>query len=478
MGGGGMGAGGAGGAARSSVGMGGAGGGSRPQIRSFTYRVTPHVPIRGGTVGTTRSTAGNQSFGMGAGGFGGGRGGGGMGMEEKPGSTRIIWILPEGSRVKKGELVCELDSAAFRDELTSQNIRHSQAKSWVDRAETILQVAEIELREYRDGVYPQDREQIAKYIENCRTQEAQAKLTYDWSLDMFKKGLRSAAQLQGDRLLEERSLITLNEAIEMERRLNQFTAPRIIKSLEAKIEAVRSDLLSQKAAFQIEDERLRRLERAISKCKLYAPSDGLLVYARTTSIWGRTEDQIMLGATVREGQAIFQLPDPSNMEVVAKISESKIAGLKPGMDAVVRVDAFPNRLFRGKVKEIAPIPAKASIVSDVNLYSAVVSIDAAGFNELRSGMSAEVAFNEGEKPEVLRLPLEAIRWVGNDAFAAVAESTGRLRWQKLQVGMMSPTHAEIVSGLKVGDRVSSVPETLNPPRLEIGVTAPLVAVAR
>jgi len=73
-------------------------------------------------------------------------------FDEKPGSTRIVSILPEGTRVTKGQVVCELDSSAFEDELQAQLVRWLKAKSWVDQARSILEVTEISLREYRDGI--------------------------------------------------------------------------------------------------------------------------------------------------------------------------------------------------------------------------------------------------------------------------------------------------------------------------------------
>ena len=91
--------------------------------------------------------------------------------EEKPGSTRIVSILPEGTEVKKGELVCQLDSSAFDDELKVQLIRFASAKSWLDQARTILEVAEISQREYRDGIYPQDLQLIRQYITTCQIEK-------------------------------------------------------------------------------------------------------------------------------------------------------------------------------------------------------------------------------------------------------------------------------------------------------------------
>src|SRR5690606_26093434 len=107
------------------------------------------------------------------------------------------------------------------------------------------------------------------------------------------------------------------------------------------------------------------------------------------------------GVTVRENQAIIQLPDPDNMQVQVKINESKINSVAEGMQATIRIDAFPDRPLRGRVKEIKPIPTPASVVSDVKLYSATVLIDG-GFEGLRPGLSAEVAFHLGARPEATR----------------------------------------------------------------------------
>jgi len=58
--------------------------------------------------------------------------------EEKPGATTIVEIVPEGKRVKAGEVVCRLDSSAFEDEERAQRIKHIQAQSYVEQANAIL----------------------------------------------------------------------------------------------------------------------------------------------------------------------------------------------------------------------------------------------------------------------------------------------------------------------------------------------------
>src|SRR5208283_2946040 len=255
---------------------------------------------------------------------------------------------PEGTRVKKGQVVCELDAAAFEDELQAQLVRWLKAKSWVDQAKSILEVSEISLREYRDGIYPQDLQLIRQYIQTCKIEKERSERNANWSREMFKKGYRTAA----------------------------------------KIKAVESDKKNQEASFQLETQRRDRLQRNIDHCTLRAPDEGILVYVNQTNGWGQVQQQIDQGVTVREGQPIFQLPDPKSMRVKARINETKMGLLRSGQRALVKVDAFPDRLMQGTVAEITAISTPVNgPFSDVRIYFAMVKIDQ-GNDELRPGLSA------------------------------------------------------------------------------------------
>ena len=76
------------------------------------------------------------------------------------GATTIISILAEGSRVKKGDLVCELDSASFRDQLANQKIATQGAEASYQNAKLTREVAEIAVKEYVEGIYIQDKATI------------------------------------------------------------------------------------------------------------------------------------------------------------------------------------------------------------------------------------------------------------------------------------------------------------------------------
>jgi multidrug efflux pump subunit AcrA (membrane-fusion protein) len=454
----------------------------KPTIRSFTYAVTPHTPLRPKTQTTTQQNTQQMDpmmmmggpGGRGPGGRGpGGPGGGPGGMMERPGATRIISILPEGTEVKKGDVVCELDAADFRDELRLQEIRYAQAKAWVEQAQSLLEVSEISLREYRQGILPQDLQLCRQYIVMCRTEAERTTRTYVWSKETAAKGYRSSAQLQADELGMKQAQIALSEAEGMLNRLEKYTSLKLMKNLEAKVLAIRSDKLAQEQSFGVESDRRKKLQQMVDFCTLRSPGDGKIVYANVPNRFGQIENPIQEGATVRQGQSIFYLLDPDHMQVKAKVNESKVRFIRPGQPVQIVIDAFPDRPLKGRVKDVTPIPAPATAAADVRVYYAIITIEGEGFKELRPGLSAEVTFLTDRKPKVTRVPVQAVRWFNERAYVAVAPAHGPAQksgstrravaewhWQPVELGDSNASYFEVISGLHPGETVLAHPENL------------------
>jgi len=391
--------------------------------------------------------------------------------DEKPGSTRIVEILPEGSRVKAGDVVCKLDSSSYEDEEKAQQIRFLQAKSYLDQATSMFEVAKISLEEYRDGIYPQDQQLVRQYMQTCELEKDRLARCLKWSQDMFQKNFRTAFQVKGDMLALEQAAIALSEAEGMLARLVKQTGPKILKSLEANVRAIESDMLTQAASFSLEKQRLERIRRNIEYCTVRAPGDGIVVYANQSLFFGMVNINIDQGVTLRQDQPIFNLPDSKRMRVKAKINESKVSMIHAGQDVLIEVEAYPDRPLRGVVAEVMPISIPL-LLSDVRVYYANVDI-LDGFDDLRPGLSARLVFDVATRRSVARVPVESIRWVSDRPYVALydrsAEKEGGQpwKWQPIQIGLSDRFFAEVLSGLKVGDRVVSLPGSLPPPGPEI-----------
>ena len=266
-------------------------------------------------------------------------------------------------------------------------------------------------------------------------------------------------------------------------RLTKFTGPKIIKSLEANVAAIRADLLTSRllqpggsaaGAAAAEHRALhgqgpRRRHRRLRQS------------GRLGRGWPPTV--IDEGVTLREKQPIFNLPDPQHMRVRAKINESKV-GAGPDRPArAIIVDAFPERPLKGVVAEVTPIsiPIRGS---DVRIYYANVDITE-GFDELRPGLSAEIPIEVERRPDVTRVPIESPS-AGSTTRPTSPSTTGAgrrvrpaaWRWQEIEIGLSDPGFAEVVKGLKPGDRVIARPSGLPAPKPERIAKSPGSVAAR
>ncbi len=420
---------------------------TRPAIRSFSYVVETYTPFR--------ATLPDQ----------------GVMPTRAPPAPEIISILPEGSRVKAGDVVCTLDSSALREALAVQQLRFVQAHAWVEQAKHTLEAEKIALREYQDGVLPQDIELVRQNIGICQMEQERAARNLAWARKALAKGFRTVSQVEADAAQLGQTEIALRDAQGMLERLVRFTGKRILKSRNARIQAIFADMLSLEASYRLERERLKRIEAMIANCIMRAPRDGIVVYADQSGGSGLVDGQIREGLPVRPSQPIFRLLDPHHIQARANINESQVARIKIGQPVLIRLEAFPDRPLRGSVAEIVPIPSLADrLYSDVRTFFATVRIESGGFDALTTGLTAELEFLVESKRRVTRVPLEAVRWVGDRSFAATLDpaTDGQdWQWRPIELGVTNTSFAEVVSGLEPGDRVVAHSETLPPTDLDV-----------
>jgi HlyD family secretion protein len=105
------------------------------------------------------------------------------------------------------------------------------------------------------------------------------------------------------------------------------------------------------------------------------------------------------------GSVLFRMADLDTMQVRALVDETDIGKVQAGPDASVRVDAYPNRTFRGRVVKIEP---QAVVQQNVTLFPVIIAIDNPG-HLLRPGMNSEVELDVGSRTDVLTVPNAALR---------------------------------------------------------------------
>jgi RNA polymerase sigma factor (sigma-70 family) len=214
-------------------------------------------------------------------------------------AARIIKLIPNGTRVKKGDVVCELDSAALRNWLVNQRIAVKAAEATYRNANLAREVAEIAVTEYREGVFKGELQDAEGNIEIAKAEF----LLADAEFSAAKKEDVSL-KIKRAELAVLRARIALEKAQTRKDLLVKYTYYRRVRELESGVKRAHSDELVKQATFELERNKEANLERQIAISTISAPIDGV-VQLRTQ----RTPDgfPIREGITVREGQVLLSI---------------------------------------------------------------------------------------------------------------------------------------------------------------------------
>jgi membrane fusion protein, multidrug efflux system len=208
-----------------------------------------------------------------------------------------------------------------------------------------------------------------------------------------------------------------------------------ISDLSAKGFATKAQLGGAVAARDSAAARVKALESRVTDRLIRAPFAGVLGLRK-----------VSVGTLVKPGDVITTLDDISLIKLDFTVPEAFLSVLKEGMSVRVNVAAYPGRTFEGKV---------AGIDTRVDPVSRAVAMRAETANPdglLRPGMLATVSLLKNERkslavPEQALVPVEDRQYV----FAATADNKAERR--EVTIGARQPGFVEIISGLKIGDRV-------------------------
>jgi membrane fusion protein (multidrug efflux system) len=152
------------------------------------------------------------------------------------------------------------------------------------------------------------------------------------------------------------------------------------------------------------------------------------------------------GAYVKAGDDIVRLENISSIKADFRVPEVFLGRVKPSQEVAVRLDAFPNEEFRGKVYAVQP-------VVDENTRTVLMRarIPNRGF-KLKPGMFVRVAVTTETRPNAIIVPEQAIWPQGQDNFVFRVVD-GKAALTKIQIGNRQPGAVEIASGLGPDDVV-------------------------
>ncbi len=153
------------------------------------------------------------------------------------GRITIISSKPDGARVVKGEVVCELDTSELQDRLASEELAIQAAEADVRGARLAREVAAMAVIEYQEGLFVQDLQTAEVEIKLSESNLLCAEDTRDWARRMFDKGYVSMAANASEELSLKEARFALERAQSERRVLVDCTKNKTIKALLGAVEA-------------------------------------------------------------------------------------------------------------------------------------------------------------------------------------------------------------------------------------------------
>ncbi len=406
---------------------------------------------------------------------------------EVEGSARIVYLIPEGTQVRKGDLLVELDSAEAEEKLNQQEIAYEKAKaafvqaendleiqksvvqSEIDAAQLRLDFAIIEQQKFKEGARRQQIREAEISIQSTEESLLLAKEELDWSRRLFDQGFETKSVVDKGELGVLKQELELEKArtnlwmlvsFDIPKQEKQFVSDveearkeleRVRKQGESRLTQYETDLTTEKNTLELNLQKLENDREQLTNTRIHAPQDGFVVYAISSSRFS-SETLVEEGATVRNRQNLIKLPDTSRMKVEVKIHESHIGKVSKGLVAYVVLDSDPDSRYRGIVTRVATLPDTQSRWANPNLkvYSTEVEITDP-LPDLKPGVSANVEVVITNIADTIKVPIQSVTSVGGRQVCFLPGDPPRP--VPVEVGLFNSRQIQITAGLEEGDLI-------------------------
>ena len=370
------------------------------------------------------------------------------------GGVSILWVIDEGSPVKRGDKLVELDSSELELRLKEKKIQVITAEAQVSSAKAVVEQAKIARQEYLEGVFKTEEKTLLSNMAMAEQDLRVAELALKSSVRLVAKGLIKSLQVDADRYALSNAQNQLDAYAAQLKVLRELTKKKMLVQFDSDIDAAAASLSAAQSELLEEEAELREVEDQISKCVMYAPSDGVVVHAnRYSSRGGSSEFVVEAGATVRERQAIIYLPDPAQMQVECKINESQVTMVDVGMPARITVDAIPGLKLNGRVSKVNRYAeAGGWMSSSTKEYKTFVEIIDPP-EDIRTGMTSDVKIFVEQLDSTVQIPIQGLYEHGGAMYSLIQRGPGDFETVAVELGATNDTMASIDSGVQENDSV-------------------------
>lgn len=414
---------------------------------------------------------------------------------ELEGNNTVIWVIDEGATVKPGDLLVEFNASDLVEKRKEQEIIVGNIESAVTVTREKLEItkgdceasqldseveqtlSKMEREKYERGDYPQQRRQAESDMALADEEVQRATEKLEWSKRLAEASFLTRTDLQADQLELKRkqinfemaktkmSVLTNYTVVQQQAALNsrqrkaERAHVRVAWQNKATLRQVESELRARCREYDRATNRLAELDVQIDKSKIFAQTNGIVLYASTVQISRRQwwVKPLAVGVTAVERQELIYIPLESGMVVETMAPEASLTKISKGMNAKVKIDAFPGRVFDGKLVKIGILPdgQSSSLNPDLKLYKCEIECDFQN-ETIRPGMSCDVELVKDSYNKVMYVPVQCVVRENGLPMLYVRKN-GAWVAQEVRVGFDNNRMIHILEGVKVGDEVMLAP---------------------
>jgi HlyD family secretion protein len=396
--------------------------------------------------------------------------------------------VEQGDTVKQGQIIARMDNSEIKMRILQYQANLAQAKAQLaeseagSRPEEIAQAkarvdqAQAQLAIIRDGNRLQEIQQAQAQVDSAKASVALTQSRVKRYQDLAKDGAISQDSLEqyvsenskakanleeaqrrlsllkvGNRNQDiQKQAAIVNQEKEGLRKLENGNRPQEIARLKAAVASAEAQLKQQQV--QLEDTIIR------------APFSGI-VTQRYATVGGYVSPAISASSNASAtSTSIVALA--KGLEVLANVPEVDISQIKQQQKVEITIDAYPEEVFQGQVRLIAP---EAVVDQNVTSFQVRVAINT-GAEKLRSGMNvSEVTFLGNNIKDALLIPQELIVTRKGKTGVWLLGEKNKPQFRLVTIGANIDNQIQVLDGLKAGDRVFiDLPKTKEKEKIEQG----------
>ncbi len=323
--------------------------------------------------------------------------------------TSIRWIVDDGTEVKEGDKVVELDSSPFTANLDTKRQAAVQARQELTQ---------------KDAEAAADLAQKTLDVQQKQADFDKAQINASVPPDIVSK-----------REFEDREVKRKRAEVELAKAKDVFRGARGTSH---------ADRANQLLALSKAEREQGDAEMAIASVTLRAPRTGIVVLRDNP--FGEAR-KLQVGDGVFVGLVRAMIPEPDSLQVTAGLADVDDRKIRVGMPVDVILDAYSDRHSTGRVQSISAVAQESVRASLRRAFNVVVKLDAIDRVRMRPGLSARVIVRRTAADNILLAPRSALDLNGKQPHALLADGSTRV----VGIGACNAQECVVTDGLREGE---------------------------